>query len=354
MRIAGFDELRVRLAQNHMLTAASIDVTRRCNLHCIHCLRVLDDTAGLALADVRLVIDQLVDLGCLLLTITGGEPFARQDVIEIVRYAWLKRLPVKIVTNGTLITAEQAAELKHLHVAEVQFSVYAAAPHIHDAITRHSGSHERTMQGIALAKACGLNTTVAAPLLAPNAQHIPALRQLCLTLGVTMTEGPLIFPRENGDPQPLRLVATSAQLAALERTQQRDALQDQTPNGPCSDVERLCSAGIDRLAIGCNGTVYPCDALHIPLGCVQTDRLADIWSHSEALARLRSLRRTYPAECSGCSARSQCMWCPGLSLSVNGDPAGPNAQDCRRTRLAHSTLGSEQPGWSVPESLRTL
>jgi MoaA/NifB/PqqE/SkfB family radical SAM enzyme len=89
--------------------------------------------------------------------------------------------------------------LRRLHVFELQFSVYAADPAVHDAIT---GSYQRTLRGIHLVKEQGLDVRVAMPVMALNVDQVPAVEALCRELGVTFTRGPLIFPKNNGDLEP--------------------------------------------------------------------------------------------------------------------------------------------------------
>jgi radical SAM protein with 4Fe4S-binding SPASM domain len=327
------------------LVTASIEVTWRCNLRCIHCLRSLDDDDGLAYADVCSVVDQLAGLGCMKLTFTGGEPFMRRDFPDILRYTWAQRMAIVIMTNGTLLTADLVAELKRLHVSELQMSLYAVDAGIHDAVTGRPGSHRSTVRGIELARQQGLHVRVATPIMKANAEQIPALAEFCVQRGLAFTPAPLIFPKNDGNMAPLSLVSTSQQLSSLAGEVAADDCSERT----ASPV--LCSAGRDRLGIGADGAIYPCDALRIPLGNVRRDRIEDIWSRSERLRDLRSLRRQHAQECLGCAVRSECMWCPGLSLELMGDATLPNPQDCRRMRLSGARSDADLPGWSVPPHL---
>jgi len=352
MRIADAEELRAKLERKQRLVTASIEITRRCNLRCVHCLRNLGSDDGLTFGDVCNVIDQLVDLGCINLTFTGGEPFARRDFMDILRHAWDRRLAVTIMTNGLLLTPALAAELKRLHVSDMQFSLYAADPAIHDQITQQPGSQRRTLRAIDLAREQGLRIRIAMPLMAANADQSPAVEALCKERGLRFTQGALIFPKNDGGRQPLRLLASSQQ---MERVLVRgdgencDAMpvsqQDVAP-------PPLCSAGRDRLGVGADGSVYPCDAWRVSLGNVRSDRLADIWFHSSLLFDVRSARRRHPMACDGCSARRQCLWCPGLSLDLLGRADVPNPQDCRRTRLSFARPSADAAGWTVPDELR--
>jgi radical SAM protein with 4Fe4S-binding SPASM domain len=352
MRIAGAEELRAKLDKNQTLLTATIEVTRRCNLRCVHCLRPVGHDDGLTYAVVCSTIDQLAALGCMTMTLTGGEPLVRRDLLDIVAYAWAKRFAVTIMTNGTLVTGEVAAELKRSHVSELQVSVYGADPKVHDAVTQAPGSHERTLRGIALAREHGLKVRVAMPLLASNAGQSPAVESWCREQGLAFLQGALIFPRNDGNRYPLTLLASSEQMALVIKQEDASVRDQPVPAATASDGVPLCSAGRDRLAVGADGSVYPCDAWRVPLGNVHSDGLADVWFGSPQLSAMRAQRRRHPAECTGCRSQGQCVWCPGLSFELLGDASRPSAQDCRRTRLSLASLVHAEPAWSLPAALQ--
>jgi radical SAM protein with 4Fe4S-binding SPASM domain len=351
MRVADGTELRAKLDENHHLITATIEITRQCNQRCLHCLRTLGH-ASLPYDVVCSALDQLVALGCMTLTLTGGEPLVRRDLLDIVAYAWAKRLVITILSNGTLMTSEMAAALKRAHVGELQVSVYAADPGVHDAITQEPGSHARTLRGIALAREQGLKVRVAMPLLASNAGQAPAVESWCREQGLAFLQGPLIFPRNDGDRHPLTLLASSEQMADVIKQENPSGWHQPAISGAAGQEALLCSAGRDRLSIGADGTIYPCDAWRMPLGNVRSDRVAGIWSGSPLLSATRAARRRHPSDCAGCRDQGQCVWCPGLSFDLLGDATRPNAQDCRRTRLSYASPAPDAPGWSLPTQLQ--
>ncbi|MBU0967489.1 MAG: radical SAM protein [Proteobacteria bacterium] len=80
-------------------------VTSRCNLRCSHCFlwQKLDDKHDeLDLDEIRKVAENLTDISSL--SLTGGEPFLRNDLNEIARIFCKQRTvrSLGIATNGTL------------------------------------------------------------------------------------------------------------------------------------------------------------------------------------------------------------------------------------------------------------
>jgi MoaA/NifB/PqqE/SkfB family radical SAM enzyme len=90
--------------------SGTIEVTRRCDLRCVHChnnLPLGDNEAReseLTYDEHCRILDDISGAGCLWLLFTGGEPFARPDFLDIYTYARKKESLVTLFANGTLIT----------------------------------------------------------------------------------------------------------------------------------------------------------------------------------------------------------------------------------------------------------
>ena len=102
------------------------NITRRCNLRCIHCYAHAQDQpeAGeLSSAQGRALIDDLAAFGVPVVLFSGGEPLARQDLPELASYAVGKGMRAVISTNGTLITPQAAHTLKEIGLSYVGISL---------------------------------------------------------------------------------------------------------------------------------------------------------------------------------------------------------------------------------------
>ena len=90
------------------------EVTRRCNLSCVHCRASalhgpypgeLDTQACLRLLDEIAAFSQPI------IILTGGEPLLREDIFEIADYGNKKGLRMVLATNGTLLTEEMVKKM---------------------------------------------------------------------------------------------------------------------------------------------------------------------------------------------------------------------------------------------------
>jgi len=100
--------------------------TRRCNLKCIHCYSNSEnkDYAGeLTTDEAKKMIDDLAEFKIPCLLFSGGEPFTRPDIFELIKHANTLGLPVAISTNGTLIDDKTALKLKDSDIRYVGISL---------------------------------------------------------------------------------------------------------------------------------------------------------------------------------------------------------------------------------------
>jgi Fe-coproporphyrin III synthase len=126
------------------------NVTRRCNLKCIHCYSASRDAAGegeLSTGEARGMIDDLAAFGSPVILFSGGEPLMRADLPELVTHAVERGMRTVISTNGTLFTRETAAIYRKIGLSYVGVSLDGIGQ-IHDSFRGVEGAFLRTMKGI--------------------------------------------------------------------------------------------------------------------------------------------------------------------------------------------------------------
>ena len=113
------------------------------------------------------MIDSLKLLGTKYISISGGEPFLRKDIFEVIEYIKKKDLRLHISSNGTLITKELAKKINNVGLDVVSISLDAVTPELHNRIR---GSKEAFDMAIAAIEnltsynghhtQVGINTTI--------------------------------------------------------------------------------------------------------------------------------------------------------------------------------------------------
>ena len=103
-----------------------LELTKKCNLRCKHCFNEsgLQKKDELCLQDIKTLIDDFTNMGVFTVKITGGEPFCRRDILDILKYLDQKPLNYIVFSNGTNISSDDIQQLKSLkHLLKLRISI---------------------------------------------------------------------------------------------------------------------------------------------------------------------------------------------------------------------------------------
>lgn len=156
------------------------NVTRRCNLKCVHCYAHATNTPGdneLSTADGRSLIDDLAQFGVPVILFSGGEPLIRKDLPQLAAYAVEKGMRAVISTNGTLITPQTARTLKDIGLSYVGISLDGMET-INDRFRGVKGSFRSAMEGIENCKKAGIKVGLRFTINRSNVGEIPEIFHL--------------------------------------------------------------------------------------------------------------------------------------------------------------------------------
>lgn len=137
----GFKILGYKLLDKHSPIYGSADIVNVCNLHCTHCYWWLNrkETEGLTVNQWKEVIDEKFKKNhVFLITLVGGEPLLRPDVIELFGKEYPNR--VCVVSNGTF-------PLKKIPGVYFYWISIDGSQKIHDSI-RGNGAYDKTKKNI--------------------------------------------------------------------------------------------------------------------------------------------------------------------------------------------------------------
>lgn len=104
-------------------------ITHRCNLSCGMC-HVLNgkDQKELSLKEIENALMVLKRSGVVYVSIGGGEPALREDLVEVIRLLMKKGFMARLLTNGTLIDMQRGKELLDNGLKEVSISLDTLDP----------------------------------------------------------------------------------------------------------------------------------------------------------------------------------------------------------------------------------
>jgi Fe-coproporphyrin III synthase len=156
------------------------NVTRRCNLRCVHCYSHSEDRtyAGeLSFDEGKALIDDLAEFGSPVILFSGGEPLIRGDILDLIRYATERGRRAVVSTNGTLISRTLAEKLKAIGLSYVGISLDGLKD-VHDAFRGFPGTFDRAMAAIANCQAVGLKVGLRFTINKRNFHDIPGIFDL--------------------------------------------------------------------------------------------------------------------------------------------------------------------------------
>ena len=133
------------------------NITRRCNLRCIHCYSDSDAReypGELTWEQCRGVVDDLAQFGVPGVLLSGGEPLIHPRFFDLAGYARSKGLRLTLSTNGTLIDRAAAQRLQGLAFAYVGISLDGIGA-THDYFRGRQGAFEKTVEAFRHCKAVG-------------------------------------------------------------------------------------------------------------------------------------------------------------------------------------------------------
>ena len=314
-----WEETRESIKKNLIPLSIVWELTRRCNLNCIHCYN-LKDEANLSFSEIRKIAFNLREAGTLILTLTGGEIFIREDILDVLFFLKGLGFDLKIITNATLIDNFLAERLKEIYPSEIGISLYGASSLVHEKITRGAGSFDKTLEAVKVLKEKGLAVHIKCTLMRENFKEYPKIIELANKLGVNYIIDPIISPKDNGSLEVLSHRLSRKELRSFY-WKEFDKIED-------FDNSQICDAGFNFGAISAEGFGYPCIQLPLKVGEATKESFKDIWYNSESLKEFREKFTKEPNQCRNCSLYSYCSRCPGLSFLEKKDPFSSYSMAC--------------------------
>ena len=137
--------LKANLNKKHIPFMLELQVTRACNLSCDYCYADLENLydKDYSLQDIKDIIDEFHSMGTRVVRLLGGEPLARKDIGEIIRYLRSKDIFIEMATHGQFIP-RHLDSLKYLDILQISIDGNEDS---HDAV-RGEGSYKKTIEGL--------------------------------------------------------------------------------------------------------------------------------------------------------------------------------------------------------------
>lgn len=361
------------------LGSLDMELTERCNNDCVHCCINLpsDDQNTrrheMTTEQVKDILKQAADLGCMQVRFTGGEPLLRPDFEDLYLYA--RRLGIKVLlfTNARLINERLAGLLARIPPkVAIEITVYGMHEESYEAATRSPGSFDQCWTGIQLLLEHGIPFVVKSALLPQNRAEIEEFEEWAMTIP-WMTKPPqysMFFDLRNSrDNEEKNKQIKSLRISPLDGisvlTRDEAGYRKDMSGfaskfmGPQGDSLFACGAG-NGVNIDAYGRAQPCMGVRAPelmsdVVRVGANGRSPLQKALDGFSRLREIRATNPeylCRCARCFLKGMCEQCPAKSWTEHGTLDTPVEYLCD---VAHAQarfmgwLGENEHGWEVKD-----
>jgi len=347
----GYGEFSKRLHQKvsnqRIPISGSLELTYRCNIKCQHCY-VTHCQAGyasqreLSLAEIRTIVDQVVDEGCLWFLLTGGEPLLRPDFLDIYQHAKRKGLLVSLFTNGTLLTPRLADTLQEWRPFSIEITLYGASQETYERVTGIPGSHKHFMRGIDLIMERGLPLKLKTMLMTLNQHELWEMKAFAESLDVPFRYDAMLNSQINGvkDPQAFRLAP-----AEVVKYDQADANRFKNLIASFEHYQDFhvderylyaCGAGNNSFHIDPYGKLSMCMMARAQQYDLRLGSFREGWREFLLGVRQQPLVGKY--ECQSCELLPVCGQCPGWAELESGNPQQKVEYLCQVAHLREQAI----------------
>jgi len=273
--------------------------------------------------------------------ISGGEPMLRKDLMNILEYTKSLGMETRLLTNGTLITADLAREMNKRGVQRLQVSL-DGSKETHNRIRRRAFAYDMALNGISNSATAGILVNVSMTLMQSNKQDIENVVLSAINAGAGIVGFQSYVPsKEMGlnDPEFVSAEETyklyqnirglrkkyEGKIKVLEtevlwQIMQWDTKLKQEARSTGKFLSG-CGAGFSGISVLSDGTVYPCRRLPIAIANIK-DGIVNIMLNNEVLKNLRDFDKFKGNGC--CNDVFYCRGCRAVAYAITGDYMAPD------------------------------
>lgn len=294
-----------------------IELTEKCNQKCFHCYNYwrYSEEIGKNELDTKgflLIIDKLIKVGINSVTLTGGEPFLRPNLLfSILEYCNKNNIKASINSNAALIKNDDAEKIGGLGITHMLVSLLGMEK-THNIIT-NSDTFKKACRGIIALVSNKIKVSVNMAVSKLNFRELNDVSKIAKDLGAdTFCATPVIPSHQSHKNFLLSGEECKQMLRTLLAIKDRLKINIDTlePIARCLFNEeeeyefvnffnnRICSAAVTTCVISSKGTVRPCIHADMEFGNLLYENFFDIWEKMKFWASPDIL----PSGCKSCKA----------------------------------------------------
>ncbi|MFC7304983.1 TIGR04053 family radical SAM/SPASM domain-containing protein [Streptomyces monticola] len=342
------------------------EATRACPLACLHCRaeaqprRHPDELDG---ADARRLMDQIAAFGkpSPLFVMTGGDPFQRADLTDLIAYGTSLGLRIAVSPSGTpTLTRENLTAVRDAGAVALSLSLDGSTAERHDTFRGVPGVYDWTLDGWRTARELGLKVQINTTVTRHSLHDLADIAAVVKREGAMIWSGFVLVPTGRGEQlqslsaaeieDVLHFLYDTGAVLATKTTEghhfRRVALQrtildrhgEQPETGPLYASLRARAAGLGLfdgegravrrppmdvgsgrgfVFVSHTGEVHPSGFLPLSAGNVRHHPLPDIYRGSALFTSLRD-PSLLEGKCGACEFRTVCGGSRSRAYGVTG------------------------------------
>jgi radical SAM protein with 4Fe4S-binding SPASM domain len=303
------------------------ELTEACNLMCRFCY---NSQFPVMCRNYLSIIDRLVKEKVMEIVLTGGEPMAHPNFLEIVNICSEKFATVQIQTNGTFITDDVAKHLEQRGIQSVNVSLHGS-PKTNDYLTKVAGSYQKAVDGMKSILKTNIMLATNFVITSKNFKEFPAHFEKMYALGIRNFSLSRFTPTGVGCSSEFLRVSTDKLIGILrfaesEKKKKSDVsflLANSIPMNVLPDDLRdycnYCHFGSSRFYIDVNGNLLMCGMSRLKIGNIFENAIMEIKEKSDTY-KLFVSGDGFPQSCLKCKDFARCRGgCRAAAISVAGN-----------------------------------
>ncbi|MEA3493918.1 MAG: radical SAM protein [Candidatus Margulisiibacteriota bacterium] len=305
------------------LDSLYLEITKRCNLNCIHCFA--DGSLfskELSLKEIFNILDTTAKNKAKKVILSGGEPLLHPRFYKIAAYASQKGLQIHLLTNGTLVDKRAIERFKKINIDTIQISLDGANAKTHDAIRGKKGSFKKAIDAILLCKKQGFNVVVRTIVMKNNVKEIQDIVDFCqhfnITAGISLINpsgkaGKKLYPKLKDYKDCMHKISEPEGLDITSRAR-----------------GTACGVGYEFIAILFNGDIVPCMPMRNKvMGNIRKDNFTKIFKNHPVMKEIRRSTSNNISECHYCKANKKCLGgCKQRTYELHNTFFAPDNAQC--------------------------
>lgn len=324
--------------QKSQLNVCQFELTYNCSIDCEHCYASCYKKPSLIKKELTTeqvfkILNKVYDANVFWLCLTGGDPLARRDFLEIYDYARNKGFLITVFTNGTLINQKIVNHFVKFPPFNIEITLNAATEKTYEEISQIKGSFKKAMMGIKLLARNKIPFQLKTIATIQNYHELDKIKKLVEKFNQKFEISSILFAGLDGNLKPIEYRLSPEQILAIDKKYKVNSAEEEELLNVKSQMLNIkifqCAAGNDTFHINPYGNMFLCSTFREPSVNLLKKEIRD---GVKMFKKMKTQKFKTKSICKKCKIRSYCLSCPGRAKLETGSAEKPVEYFCQ---LAH-------------------